>query len=383
MESQLERRKCENGVNEFLITDYLDELGPALDDDDRLLLQETRDLIMQESNSVLSNVCFTVIGKAIRVQFYCGDENNKCSIHLDGTDKPKGHWRERVDYDSSDSSDDEVSSEDETEVKFPSIKWKDFENVKRIENSELERGYKFAVGRFQGSWKGNQVFIRQLLAIDDCELFKHDVSVLKALDHDHVITFHGICDDPPYVVTEFMENRSLSEFLKSNETTSLSDGIAMACQVASGMAYIGSKGYVHRDVAARSILVGKNNICKVGNFKMAGKLNKDGVYEMSADDIIPVKWTAREVLLEIKCTVKSDVWSFGILLSEIVTHGQLPYPGMVNAEVQKFVTNGYHMPRPEKCPRSLYDVMVTCWEPDPAERPTFEQMQVDLMALKL
>ncbi|XP_070556523.1 tyrosine-protein kinase SRK3-like [Ptychodera flava] len=231
--------------------------------------------------------------------------------------------------------------------------------------------------------KGKRVFIRQLMAIDNYELFKREVTILRDLNQDNVIKLYGVSTEPLCIAYDYMEKGTLLDFLRTNKKLSLADGITMSSQIAKGVAYIGSKGYVHRDVAARNVLVGHNNVCKLSDFKMAGKLDKNGIYEMTGDDRIPIKWTAKEVLLEVKCTIKSDVWSFGILLSEIVTRGQAPYPGMTNAEVQKFVVGGYHMPRPENCPRNLYDIMLSCWESDPTDRPSFQKLQRDLAALKL
>ena len=74
-------------------------------------------------------------------------------------------------------------------------------------------------------------------------------------------------------------------------------------------------------------------------------------------------------------TIKSDVWSFGILFYELITYGWFPYPGMNNAQVLEAVVNGYRMPCPENCPELLYEIMRECWRDDPASRRTFETLQ--------
>ena len=89
----------------------------------------------------------------------------------------------------------------------------------------------------------------------------------------------------------------------------------------------------------------------------------------------PIKWTAPEAILYNRFTIKSDVWSFGILLYEIVTYGRFPYPGMNNQQVLEAVPVGYRMPCPHGCPESLYEVMLECWKDEADHRPTFETLQ--------
>ncbi|ESO87367.1 hypothetical protein LOTGIDRAFT_148078, partial [Lottia gigantea] len=91
----------------------------------------------------------------------------------------------------------------------------------------------------------------------------------------------------------------------------------------------------------------------------------------------PIKWTAPEAALDRKFSIKSDVWSFGILLYELNTFGRVPYPGMSGAEVLSRLGKGYRMPKPHGpvgCTDAYYDIMVKCWNKRPEERPTFESL---------
>ena len=175
-----------------------------------------------------------------------------------------------------------------------------------------------------------------------------------------------------YIVTEFMKHNSLLEYLRGEgRSTKLSQLIDMASQVAAGMAYLEERNIIHKDLAARSILVGEHLQCKVANFEMTQSINAGIINPI-------VKWTAPEAVLYDRFTVKSDVWSFGILLFEIITDGHFPYPGMTNAQILEAVQQGYRMPQPPGCPDKLYNIMLNCWREEPKNRPLFEALQWQL-----
>merc|ERR550532_1304550 len=134
------------------------------------------------------------------------------------------------------------------------------------------------------------------------------------------------------------------------------------------------QNYIHRDLAARNVLVGDNHIVKIADFGLA-RLIKEDEYEARVGARFPIKWTAPEAANYSRFSIKSDVWSFGILLTELVTFGRIPYPGMTNAEVLHQVEHGYRMAAPQGCAPALYDIMLECWHKDPMKRPTFETLQ--------
>lgn len=112
---------------------------------------------------------------------------------------------------------------------------------------------------------------------------------------------------------------------------------------------------------------------KIADFGLA-RLIKEDEYEARVGARFPIKWTAPEAANYSKFSIKSDVWSFGILLTELVTYGRIPYPGMTNAEVLHQVEHGYRMPCPTGCPQALYEIMLECWHKDPMKRPCFETL---------
>ncbi|KAG8565425.1 hypothetical protein GDO81_012844 [Engystomops pustulosus] len=238
------------------------------------------------------------------------------------------------------------------------------------------------VAYYSSTWNGTtRVAIKTLKpGTMSPEAFLQEAQVMKKLRHEKLVQLYAVVSEEPiYIVTEYMSKGSLLDFLKSEMGSylRLPQLVDMSAQIASGMAYVERMNYVHRDLRAANILVGENLVCKVADFGLA-RLIEDNEYTARQGAKFPIKWTAPEAALYGRFTIKSDVWSFGILLTELTTKGRVPYPGMVNREVLDQVERGYRMPCPPDCPESLHDLMLQCWRKDPEERPTFEYLQAFL-----
>ncbi|NXF95796.1 FRK kinase, partial [Eubucco bourcierii] len=253
-----------------------------------------------------------------------------------------------------------------------------------IDRQSLKLLKKLGSGQFGEVWEGlwnntTPVAIKTLKPGSmDPKDFLREAQIMKNLRHPKLIQLYAVCtlEDPIYIITELMRYGSLLEYLQKDAGSqiSLAHQVDMAAQVAAGMAYLESQNYIHRDLAARNVLVGEHNVYKVADFGLARvfKVENENIYEGRTETKLPVKWTAPEAIRYNKFSVKSDVWSFGILLFEIITYGKMPYAGMPGHQVIQMLDSGYRLPQPETCPTPLYQLMLQCWCAEPGERPTFE-----------
>uniref|UniRef100_A0A3B4UPG6 Tyrosine-protein kinase n=1 Tax=Seriola dumerili TaxID=41447 RepID=A0A3B4UPG6_SERDU len=251
-----------------------------------------------------------------------------------------------------------------------------------IPRETLKMVKKLGAGQFGEVWMGyykntQKVAIKTLKeGTMEPEAFLQEANLMKQLKHERLVRLHAVVTkEPILIVTEFMINGCLLDFLKTDEgrKLKLNKLIDMSAQIAEGMAYIERKNYIHRDVRAANILVSETLHCKIADFGLARIIESEYTAQEGAK--FPIKWTAPEAINFGTFSIKSDVWSFGILLTEIVTYGRIPYPGMTNPEVIRSLDRSYRMPSPEGCPQELYDIMMMCWKQKPEERPTFEFLQ--------
>ncbi|XP_062285442.1 LOW QUALITY PROTEIN: ephrin type-A receptor 3-like [Scomber scombrus] len=208
--------------------------------------------------------------------------------------------------------------------------------------------------------------------------FLSEASIMGQFDHPNIIRLEGVVTrcKPVMIITEFMENGSLDTFLKKHDGQfTVIQLVGMLRGIASGMKYLSDMSYVHRDLAARNILVNSNLVCKVSDFGLSRVLEDDpeAAYTTRGGKI-PIRWTAPEAIAYRKFTSASDVWSYGIVMWEVISYGERPYWEMSNQDVIKAIEEGYRLPAPMDCPVVLHQLMLDCWEKGRSERPKFGQI---------
>ncbi|XP_051956823.1 ephrin type-B receptor 4b isoform X2 [Xyrauchen texanus] len=207
--------------------------------------------------------------------------------------------------------------------------------------------------------------------------FLSEASIMGQFQHPNIIHLEGVitASCPVMILTEYMENGALDSFLRLN------DGqftpiqlVGMLRGIASGMKYLSEMSFVHRDLAARNILVNSNLVCKVSDFGLSRFLTEnssDPTYTSSLGGKIPIRWTAPEAIAFRKFTSASDVWSYGIVMWEVMSFGERPYWDMSNQDVINAIEQDYRLPPPPECPVSLHQLMLDCWQKERSSRPRF------------
>lgn len=261
--------------------------------------------------------------------------------------------------------------------------------------------------------------LKEYASGEDIRQFRQEIEIMASVgSHPHIVSMLGCCTKSenagPYLVVEFCSRGDLQSYLRNsweklvNQNIQISacedadtdesgkefanklydfygedddilqpaDLLSIARQIALGMEHLSNMHVLHRDLAARNVLVCSDRTVKVSDFGLSRDVYQDNVYCKRSGGKLPVRWMALESLSHQVYTAQTDIWSYGILLWEIVTLGGNPYPGICTENLVAYLQNGYRMERPDNCNVELYDIMISCWRATPKERPSFMDLRI-------
>uniref|UniRef100_A0A673VN75 Focal adhesion kinase 1 n=1 Tax=Suricata suricatta TaxID=37032 RepID=A0A673VN75_SURSU len=214
------------------------------------------------------------------------------------------------------------------------------------------------------------------------EKFLQEALTMRQFDHPHIVKLIGvITENPVWIIMELCTLGELRSFLQVRKySLDLASLILYAYQLSTALAYLESKRFVHRDIAARNVLVSSNDCVKLGDFGLS-RYMEDSTYYKASKGKLPIKWMAPESINFRRFTSASDVWMFGVCMWEILMHGVKPFQGVKNNDVIGRIENGERLPMPPNCPPTLYSLMTKCWAYDPSRRPRLTELKAQLSTI--
>ena len=231
----------------------------------------------------------------------------------------------------------------------------------------------------------NRVVIKEA---NTAEIFTQEMNALRKLCHTNIVkVVHVELENPKtsslMLTFEYAINKNLRGYLKIKKSD-FSDQqlLEMAVDIANGMKELEKCNIIHCDLRAHNVLVDGDMTCKVASFNKAHCLERGEKNRLCQEQVFAVRWQAPEVLSEKRFSIKSDVWSFGVVLFEIFSFGSIPYPNMRIDQVRSNVLGKVKMAKPEDCQEDVYQIMKKCFEFDHTKRPSFLHLHQQLQTIQ-
>ncbi|XP_065312391.1 mitogen-activated protein kinase kinase kinase 13-like isoform X2 [Dermacentor albipictus] len=248
-----------------------------------------------------------------------------------------------------------------------------------------------AIGHLQfvGSGAQGAVFVGQLhdetVAVKKVtSLAETDIRHLRKLNHPNIVAFKGVCTQEPCfcIVMEYCPYGQLYDALKNGRVIPPATVVEWSKHIASGMNYLHSRSIIHRDLKSPNILISYNDVLKISDFGTSRQWSERSTKMSFAGT---VAWMAPEVIRNEPCSEKVDIWSYGVVMWELL-NCETPYKDVdSNAIIWGVGNNSLHLPVPATCPDGFRLLMRQCWSPKPRNRPSFRHilMHLDIAAVEI
>eukprot|EP00727_Mastigamoeba_balamuthi_P004719 m51a1_g14245 Plasma Membrane Syntaxin D (1175) ;mRNA; f:247478-252218 len=241
---------------------------------------------------------------------------------------------------------------------------------------------------FKGMWKGQTVAVKKFfrqkvdcVTVAEIEHQIKEIALLSDIRHPNIVLFLGACTEPHsmFIVTEWMDMGNLLQLIASSSQIDRRHGVAILVSTSSALTYLHQCGVVHRDLMSSNILLSKNMDVKVSDFGLAAVKTANKISTLCGS----VAWMAPEVLSSSTYTEASDVYSFGIIMNEVLTC-EVPFKGLNKVVVSRQVLQGRRPDIPRKLgayTNEYVDLMCRCWDQQSSQRPTFKTICAELTAM--
>ena len=226
--------------------------------------------------------------------------------------------------------------------------------------------------------------------------FEQEITFLSHFNHLNVVGVLGVCTDtsPECIILDggsthidllsYIRDRGLAmRGVQDGEriVQEFHELLQIGDEVCLGLAYLSSQHIVHKDVALRNCIRGQNGVVKVSSFGIGPKIYPEAYYLLHGRNL-PLRWMPPESITHDVFATASDVWAFGVLMWELFTYGEQPFPSLTNQQVIARVTKKLSsLPQPEKCPEDVFLVMWSCWKKEPVARPKFLEIHQHMFDL--
>ncbi|ESO96833.1 hypothetical protein LOTGIDRAFT_56170, partial [Lottia gigantea] len=195
------------------------------------------------------------------------------------------------------------------------------------------------------------------------------------LSHTNVLSIHGIGLEKCkfHILYPFMKNRTLKDFVSDeNKEFSLKQLLGYGVQISEGMCFLYDHGIVHEDLATRNCMVSQDSLIKISDSAYSHDFfPTEYMLDLTKNRYLPIRWMAPESIKFGFYDIKSDVWSYGVLLWELLTRGCLPFIDTADSGIYDLLVEGFRLGKPEIISDEIYELINKCWEEESEFRPSF------------